>query len=288
LPLAVPLAVQVFGSSPQTMAEAAAVLVAEGAALIDINAGCPVAKVVRHGAGASLLRDPERLLRIVAAVRKEVAVPLTVKCRIGWDERSIQVVDLAGRLAAAGVDAITIHGRTAVQHYGGRADWKWIERVKRQSSIPIIGNGDVRSLDQANRLVTETACDGIMIGRASMGNPWLFAAIADGWGRPCGLGAQFGWADFWQTAHEHLVTFLGTAGRPLGHLKKLVVWYSKGCPGAGRLRAEVMAQQDVHGVLARFGDWARELNDLGEPFYRVKVMGEAHSWSGGRVEDGMR
>ena len=179
----VPLAVQLFGHDPTAFAEAARRVEAGGASIVDINAGCPVKKVVKQGAGAGLLKTPEHLLRIVEEVRRAVRIPLTVKLRLGWDSSSLNVLELARCIESAGADAVTIHGRTAVQQYAGRADWSWIGRVKAALGIPVIGNGDVTSPSLADAMLAETSCDGVMIGRASRGNPWLFSAVAAAWGR---------------------------------------------------------------------------------------------------------
>ena len=156
-------------------AEAAAYVEELGTAdILDFNMGCPAPKIVKNGEGSALMRDPERATAILTAIRKAVKMPLSVKMRIGWDESSINVVDLAKRAEAAGVDAITVHGRTREQFYRGHADWEKIGEVRRAVSIPVIANGDVRTYDDLDRIREVTGCEAVMVGRAAQGNPWIF------------------------------------------------------------------------------------------------------------------
>jgi tRNA-dihydrouridine synthase B len=269
--LPVPLAVQIFGAEPEAAAEAARRLEDRGAPLIDINAGCPVRKVVRQGAGAALLRDPERLVRVVEAVRKAVRVPVTVKVRLGWDSHSIQIVEISGRLVSAGVDAISVHGRTAVQQYSGQADWAWIGRIKAAVSVPVIGNGDVTSVASAQALLLETGCDGVMIGRGAMGNPWLFEALAHHWRDGDRPDYDPSWEDYRRTVHGHVEHFLQGLPRPTGHLRKLLAWYSKGCPEGARLRSQLMEVREVKDMLACFDHWLEAVAAGGTSMLPFKV-----------------
>jgi nifR3 family TIM-barrel protein len=174
-----PLCVQLFGSAPESMAEAAGTAVEAGADIIDINLGCPVRKVVKTGAGAALLENPDRLARIVEAVRAASRVPVTAKMRAGWSPGRPAAVRTAEILEDCGADAVTIHPRFATQGYSGRADWGLIAKVKAAVGIPVVGSGDIFRPEDALRMLRETGCDGVMIARGALGNPWIFRQVQD-------------------------------------------------------------------------------------------------------------
>lgn len=233
-----PLALQLFGASPERAAEAAAYVESLGTAdIIDFNMGCPAPKIVRGGAGAALLRDPALAEQILSAMRRAVKLPLTVKMRIGWDADHINAVEMARRAEAAGVDAIAVHGRTREQYYSGHADWRVIRAVKEAVKIPVIANGDIRTTGDLDRVRRETGADGVMIGRAAQGNPWIFRAFRT----------------FWATGEEpppptiaergalilrHLDMLIAYKGSYIGarEMRKHATWYTKGLPGGAALR----------------------------------------------------
>ena len=179
--LDVPVGVQIFGGNPNSMAKAAKYICDNyKVSFIDINMGCPVPKVaLRSQAGSSLMKNPERAYDIVKSVVDSVNVPVTVKIRSGWDSNSINAVEIAKVVEKAGASMITVHPRTRAQGYSGQADWSIIKSVKESVSIPVIGNGDIKSYLDAKRMLDETLCDGIMIGRAAIGNPWIIKECAD-------------------------------------------------------------------------------------------------------------
>ncbi len=172
-----PLSVQIFGSDPAIMAEAAAVVEASEADILDINLGCAVKKVLKTGSGAALMKEPQKVERIFQRVRKRVDIPLTIKIRSGWEASGSQALTIAEIAENNGIDALTVHPRTATQGFGGNADWSLIKAVKMSVSIPVIGNGDIALPEDAVKMMATTGCDAVMIGRAAVGNPWIFSQV---------------------------------------------------------------------------------------------------------------
>ncbi len=234
-----PLAIQIFGSDPQVMAEAAQMVSHQGADIIDVNMGCPVQKVVHQGAGAALLRDTEKVKRVVEAVRRAVAVPVTVKIRSGWNRSRINALEVARGAEVAGADGITIHPRTAKQGLSGTADWSLIAEVKQTVGVPVIGNGDVTRPEHVFEMRRQARCDGVMIGRGAMGNPWIFAQVmqlqsAQKPRLPSPVERM-------AVMQRHLALYEELRqGRPsLSGLRSRLMWYTKRLPGSARLRAEL-------------------------------------------------
>ena len=172
-----PLSVQIFGQDPFIMAEAASMVEESGADILDINLGCSVKKIIKTGSGAALMNTPLKTAAIFTSVKKAVTIPLTVKIRSGWERSGQQAIEIAKIAEDCGLDAVTVHPRTATQGFGGAADWSLISSIKKCVSIPVIGNGDIASPDDAVKMLNETGCDGIMVGRAAIGNPWIFYQI---------------------------------------------------------------------------------------------------------------
>lgn len=174
-----PLSVQLFGSDSGIMAEAAAIVESTGADILDINFGCSVRKVLKTGAGSALMREPEKAESILKAVRKAVSIPVTIKIRSGWSMDGREAVQISKIAQACGINAIAVHPRTGGQGFKGKADWSVIRTVKNSISIPVIGNGDITLPEHAGQMISETGCDGIMIGRAAIGNPWIFRQVIE-------------------------------------------------------------------------------------------------------------
>jgi tRNA-dihydrouridine synthase B len=244
-----PLAVQLFGGEARAVGEAARIVADHGADVIDLNMGCAVPKVIRQGAGAALLLDPDRAGEMVAAVRRVVRVTVTVKIRSGWSLDQINAVEVARRAEGAGADAVTVHPRTARQGFSGAADWDVIARVKAAVSIPVIGNGDVRRPEQVEKLRQLTGCDGVMIGRAAKGNPWIFREAKElakgGASRRPLPGERL------EVMLEHLRLLQAhPPGRSLlAGARSLLMWYGGGCPGSGRLRAALAGCRTLAGMV---------------------------------------
>lgn len=173
-----PTAIQLFGSVPAELAEAARMVEASGADMIDFNMGCPVPKIVNNGEGSALMKNPQLAHDILAAMVKAVKIPVTVKFRAGWDDNNRNAVEIARAVEAAGVSAVAVHGRTRQQFYEGKADWSIIADVKQAVKVPVFGNGDIFTVADGLRMLEQTGCDGLMIGRGADGNPWLFTALA--------------------------------------------------------------------------------------------------------------
>ncbi|MDH7498388.1 MAG: tRNA dihydrouridine synthase DusB [Syntrophomonadaceae bacterium] len=236
-----PVAVQLFGADPAVMARAARLVVERGAQLVDINMGCPTPRIVANGEGAALLRDGERARRVVAAVAEAVPVPVTVKMRAGWEAGSTACLELGPALVEAGAQALVLHPRSRDQFFGGRADWSLVARLVQAVKVPVIGNGDVRSAADAARLRAASGCQGVMIGRGSLGDPFLFAQAAAALaGEP--LPAPPSARQRLQAARRHLELLGGASGSRLGaEVRRQLGWYLRGFPGAAPVRAALHA-----------------------------------------------
>jgi len=234
-----PLAVQIFGSEPEVMARASEIAASHGADLIDINMGCPVKKVVKTGAGASLLRDRARIAEILRAVRKGCALPLTVKIRAGWSPLDPSASEVAHIAEDCGADGITVHPRFATQSFSTPADWSWIRRVKETVRIPVIGNGDVFDASAALRMKAETGCDGVMIGRGAVRNPWLFRQIESlEQGLPVTEPGTEDRKSFVLDHYRFLCESMSEKNAAFT-MRGLLISFTKGLPNSSRLRASV-------------------------------------------------
>jgi nifR3 family TIM-barrel protein len=236
-----PVSTQLWGDDPATMAKAAAVVRECGADIVDINFGCPAPKVTKTNGGSACLRDPDRCEEIMRAVVNAVDCPVTMKMRLGWNEGELVYVDVAKRAQAVGIQAVTLHARTARQFYKGSADWEHIARLKAAIEIPVIGNGDLDDAQVAMARMRESGVDAIMLGRATLGNPWLISQIAD---LMEGRAAQASpsQADRLRFAIVHYRTMIAELGesRAVPQMRKHIALYLKGVPGAAQLRAQLM------------------------------------------------
>ena len=246
-----PLAVQIFGSDPAMMAEAAAIAREHGAAVIDVNMGCPVRKVVKTGAGIALMRKPELAARIVRAIREAVDLPVTAKFRAGPDRGHPSAVEFARRLADAGADALTVHGRFGGTRFSIPADWTVIREVARAVAVPVIGNGDVAGGADAKRMLDETGAAAVMVGRGALGRPWIFREIrAFLEGRPS---APPDGDEKQRIILEHLELMCEckTETVAVREFRKHLIWYTKGLNGGARLRGQLSGIHDKQTLIAR-------------------------------------
>jgi tRNA-dihydrouridine synthase B len=235
LPEEHPIALQLLGADPDVLAEAARRLEATGADAIDLNMGCPVAKIVTKGQGSALMRDPLGAAVVLRTMRKAIGVEFTIKIRGGWDDRTVNAVEIAHIAESEGVDAITVHPRTRSQLYSGRAPWEIIASVVDAVAIPVIGNGDVRSVADAEAMVAATRCAAVMIGRGTFGAPWIFR------------GAEVPREERARIIRRHdaLIEALLPPRTAQIQLKKHLAWYASGFPGAARLREQMFLARDA-------------------------------------------
>ena len=235
-----PTAIQLFGSVPAELAEAARMVEASGADMIDFNMGCPVPKIVNNGEGSALMKNPQLAHDILAAMVKAVKIPVTVKFRAGWDDNNRNAVEIARAVEAAGVSAVAVHGRTRQQFYEGKADWSIIADVKQAVKVPVFGNGDIFTVADGLRMLEQTGCDGFMIARGAQGNPWIFSQILHYFE----TGEHQEKPSFEEVRRmilRHARMMIEFKGEYTGihEMRKHTAWYTAGYPHSSRLRAAV-------------------------------------------------
>lgn len=252
----VPVAIQIFGSDEEAMAYSAKYISENKLGdIIDINMGCPVPKVVKNGDGSKLLLDLDKIKKIVQAVVNNSSIPVTVKIRKGWDNEHIVAVEAAKVIEDSGASAITIHGRTRSEFYSGNADWNIIRQVKENVNIPVIGNGDVKSPEDVKKILEETQCDGVMIARGSLGNPWIFKQAQEYLQK--GRYAQITKEEKLKTIIEHIKLEVDEKGEERGirEMRKHMGFYIKGETNASKIRNEINHienQKELEKVLSEF------------------------------------
>lgn len=259
-----PIAQQIFGSDVDSFVKAAKLVEdAMHPDIIDINMGCPVPKVaIKSQAGSALLKNPDKIKEIVSAVVKAVSVPVTVKIRSGWDEKSINAVEVAKVIEEAGASAITVHGRTRAQGYSGNADWNIIKQVKEMVSIPVIGNGDVTSAEKAKEMLDFTGCDAVMIGRGVLGNPWLI--------KECVSYLESGIIPPKPSArekiemlkrHYQLLVDSTSEKQAILEIRTHALWYIKGMPKSAYIKNEICKTKNSEDLFKILNDYLGDLDD---------------------------
>ena len=271
-----PIGAQLFGSNPDTLAEAARIVEETGFDTVDLNLGCPAKRVVGCNGGSGLLRDLPKIGEIFRAVRKAVNIPFTVKFRMGWNDKQIVCVDLARMAEAEGLNAVALHARTREQGYSGQAQWQWIAAIKQAVSIPVVGNGDIRTPEDAAAMIAETGCDAVMIGRAAPANPWIFRQIAQY--TATGSYERASMEDRYHMIRAYFEMLLGEEeatrdlprdarlGDPAGKMKQFATWFTHGVPGGAKLRASIYQARSGAAVLSEVERFFVPRLEDGNPF----------------------
>ena len=256
-----PLSVQIFGSDPYIMAEAAAIVEASGADILDINLGCAVKKVLKTGSGVALMKAPDKVEKIFSAVRKAISIPLTVKMRAGWDKSGEEAFVIAKVAEASGVDGITVHPRLATQGFGGKADWSLITAIKNSLSISVIGNGDIVTPEDVLTMKKETGCDAVMIGRAAIGNPWIFSQVISLINGNESVSPDF--SERFDAMTKYLNISIECFGekRACRMMRSHLGWFVKGLRYSSRFRESIKGLSTEREALSLIGEFRRFLFD---------------------------
>jgi len=254
-----PVAVQIFGSDPEFMGRAAQIMNQYSNEILDINMGCPAPKVVKNGDGSALMKNPKLAEQVLKAVVKNSEKPVTLKIRKGWDDSSINAVEIAKMAESCGVSALAIHGRTREQYYSGKADWDIIAKIKDSIGIPVIGNGDVFSVEDAKRMLEQTNCDAIMIGRGSQGNPWIFKRI-NHYIQTGEILPEPTLEEKINTAKKHLKLAVEEHGEYVAvrEMRKHIAWYLKGLRNSARVRDEINKIEKYDEVVSKLDNYMQD------------------------------
>ena len=249
------VSLQLFGSDPEIMGEMAKKIEDRPFAILDINMGCPVPKVVNNGEGSALMKDPALAGKIIRSVSSAVSKPVTVKIRKGFDDDHVNAVEMAKVAEENGAAAVAVHARTRMQYYSGKADWDIIRQVKEAVTIPVIGNGDVDSYESACRMLDETGCDGVMIGRAAQGNPWIFAElVAKSEGREWNKPTR---EEVARMILRHAAMLIDCKGEYIGsrEMRKHAAWYTKGYKGSSQFRGKLNEAESLEDLKRLMDDF---------------------------------
>lgn len=254
-----PVAVQIFGSDPEFMGRAAEIMNAYPNEILDINMGCPAPKVVKNGDGSALMRNPKLAEEVLKSVVKNSTKPVTLKIRKGWDDNSVNAVEIAKIAEASGISALAIHGRTREQYYSGKADWDIITEIKNAINIPVIGNGDVFTVEDARNMLDKTGCDAIMIGRGAQGNPWIFKRI-NHYMKTGEILPEPTLEEKINTAVKHLNLAVREHGEYVAvrEMRKHIAWYLKGLKGSAKVRDEINKITSYEEVVSRLNEYMED------------------------------
>lgn len=256
-----PCAIQIFGSEPHIMSEIAEQLSDSDASIIDINMGCPTPKITKNGEGSALMKDPLLAGRIIESVVRAASKPVTVKIRKGWDDDSINAVEI-GRIAEqSGASAVTLHGRTRQQFYSGKADWGIIRELKQTLSIPVIGNGDIFEPEDAKKMFNETGCDAVMVGRGARGNPWIFRRTVH-YLKTGELIPEPSFEEKINTIIRHMEMLIDITDEHSGvlEMRKHVAWYLKSLRNSTNIKDMIFRLTNKEDIIALLNDYAEELS----------------------------
>ncbi len=256
-----PIAMQVFGREEDILSQAVKIIAEKGPDVIDFNLGCPAPKVVKSGYGSALMKEPKQVNKVVRAMTETVDIPITVKIRTGWDRDNINAVEVAKAAEFAGAKAVAVHGRSREEFYSGQADWSIIQDVVNAVSIPVIGNGDIFTPDDAERILAETDCDGIMIGRAARGNPWIFKRVAH-YLKTNELLPPPKPSEKIDMALIHLENLVDFKGEYIGirEMRKHAAWYIKGLRNCSHIKDELNTSESMAEMKKILIEYRKELN----------------------------